>query len=108
MVDYTITQNDTYPPIRGVCKDEDGDPVNLAGASVRFIMQPSGEEADTVNAAGSVEDEAGGVVSYSWQVGDTAEPGIYCAEFEVTHSGGGIETFPRHAPLAIRIRAELG
>lgn len=108
MVDYTITQNDTYPPIRGVCKDEDGVAVDLTGATVKFIMQPTNDETDTVNASAAVEDAPNGVVSYSWQAGDTATEGIYYAEFEVTHSGGGIETFPRESPLSIRVRAELG
>lgn len=108
MVDYTITQNDTYPPIRGVVKDENGAVVDLTGATVKFIMQPTDDQTDTVNAAATVEDAVNGIVSYSWQAGDTGVPGMYYAEFEVTHGGGGVETFPRENPLTIRVRAELG
>lgn len=107
MADFILTQNDTFPPIRGTCLDENGDPVNLTGASVRFIMQPQDSETDTVDAAGVIADADAGIVYYDWQAADTAVAGSFFAEFEVTYSTGKVETFPRAEPLVILIRADL-
>lgn len=107
MVDFKITQNDLYPAISGVCKDDDGNLVDLTGASVKFHMKEPGSDVVKVNANGSViGSETDGRVAYQWEVGDTDTSGNFQGEFEVTHSDGKPETFPSD-PLEIYIRPEI-
>lgn len=89
---FHIKRNDTYPPAEATLKSN-GTAVDLTGASVRFHML--GQDGTVVvDAAATIEVAASGEVSYAWQAADTDEAGIYKCEWEVTYSGGGIQTFP--------------
>ena len=46
-------------------------------------------------------------VRYDWAVGDTAVPGDYWADFEVTWGDGTVTTFPNSGYLEVRVVAEL-
>lgn len=106
MVDFQITQNDTYSALRGRCVDENGAIVDLTGATARFHMKKPGSDTPTIDAVAFIENEPNGVIVYAWEDGDTADSGMYMAEFEVTYSDGGVETFPTK-PLVVYIREEL-
>lgn len=106
MVDFTITQNDTYPAISGRFED-DASPIDLTGATINFHMKSPGASSVKVDAAASILGSASdGRVAYQWQLGDTDTSGFYQAEWEVTYSDGYVETFPDE-PLEIYIRPEL-
>ena len=45
---------------------------------------------------------------YDWAPGDTAIPGTYWAEFEVTYADGAIESFPNTGHIAVVIADDLG
>jgi len=90
---FYIKQNDTSPDFAAVLTDAAGNLAALTGATVQFHMA---EEDGTVvvDAVATVVSTVTATVSYAWQVGDTATPGKYYAEFEVTFSNGKVETFP--------------
>jgi hypothetical protein len=46
-------------------------------------------------------------VAYSWQVGDTATPGLYRAEWIVLFSDGGTATYPNDTYSNIQINRAL-
>ena len=105
---FYIKQNDTVPSLRADLRDGDNAAIDLTGASVKFIMRAIGGNTAVINASASIVSEAGGTVQYNWQVGDTATIGSYQAEFEVTYSGGTVETFPNDGYIRIEILDDLG
>ena len=97
---FYIKQNDTKPSLFAQLLSE-GSAIDLTGATVRFHME-SGVDSPAV-----ITDAATGNVRYDWSTGDTATPGIFHAEFEVTFSDGTVETFPNDGYLSINIMEEL-
>jgi hypothetical protein len=101
-----LKRNDLEPALRATLKDADG-PVNLTGLTVRFLMRDS---SGILKASGlcTLVDAPNGVVTYSWQSGDTDTAGDYTAEFEVTVSVGRTRTFPNGGYIQITIVEDLG
>lgn len=87
----TVKQHDTYPPLVATLSDLSG-PVDLTTATAVKLIAVS--LTHTITGACSISDPTNGVVSYAWVTGDTAFTGTYTLEFEVTWTGGGIQTFP--------------
>jgi hypothetical protein len=81
---------------------------NLTGASVRFIMAPAPGQPPKVNAPATIVDAAAGRVSYTWTAADLDTPGRYVAEWQVTFSGGAIETWPTGRYIRIQVDGDLG
>lgn len=108
MSTFTIKKNDTSPDLQATLTDADGAAVNLTGATVRFHMRLPGASSAKVDAAGSIVGTAtDGVAKYSWSAGDTDTAGVYEAEFEITYSGGGIETFPSGGYILVNVLEDL-
>lgn len=84
-----------------------GDPVDLTGASVKFIMRLPGASAPKVNAAATVEDAAAGKVAYTFIAADLDTPGDYWAEWQVTFGGGAVQTFPAGGYNIVRVVDDL-
>lgn len=63
-------------------------------------------QSDDVTGHVTIDNPTNGIVSYHWQAGDTATSGTYYADFTVTPSGGGPETFPNNDDLLISIKAK--
>lgn len=103
---FKMKRNDTSPNISGVCKDADGVAIDITGASVRFHMKDK-DGNTVVDAAASIGVAASGEVYYAWQAADTDIAGSFKGEFEVTYSGGAIETFPNDGYIPIRIYEDL-
>jgi hypothetical protein len=105
--DFFIKQGDTRSPYVRTLEDANLDPVNLAGAAVVYHMVSLGG-AETVTGPATITDAANGQVTYSWQPNDTEVAGIYFAEWQVTFSGGAVETFPNGGHDLVLVSPELG
>lgn len=106
--DFYIKQGDTSPPLRAQLREDDGTPVDLTGATVRFKMNRiggnTGDTLDVDNTA-TIDDATNGKVTYDWADGDTDQSGYYNAVFGVDYDGSGSidETFPNEQFLVIKV-----
>jgi hypothetical protein len=95
---FNIKQNDTWPPLQATLQQAiDGvtSPIDLTGATVKFMMRPVAGGAATVNAAATiVGSAANGVVQYQWLATDTATVGDYVYEWQITFGDGKVATVP--------------
>ena len=107
MIDFSIKQGNTAPAIRSTLKDRNNIPVDITGAAVRFHMSLESTGAIKVDGAASIIDAAAGVVQYSWTGANTDTAGTYIAEWEVTYSGGTVETFPSNDYNRVLIAEKL-
>ena len=105
--DVTIKRGDTRNCIKAILKDASGDPVNLAGCSVKFHMALLRQPA-IVSRAVHIEDAEAGEVWVVWVPGETDSTGIYRAEFEVMYQDGRRETFPNKGYISLLIQDDLG
>lgn len=108
MADWSLKAHDRAPSIQATLSIG-GSPVYLgdAGTSVKFIMAKAQGGSPVVNAAAVIADPVNGVVRYDWAAGDTATPGNYEAEWQVTWADGKEQTFPTLSYLSITILADL-
>jgi hypothetical protein len=82
--------------------------VDLTGATVRFNMRArSGTVVVNRQAAVIVTASGTPTVRYDWQSADVASAGFYEAEFEVTYTGGAIETFPNDSFIGVSIGGDI-
>ena len=104
---FFIKRGDTSPAIQFALLPAT---VNLTGATVRFQMRarrPRGGVA-VIDAAAAVVTATGTpTVEYTWQTADTANAGIYEAEFRVTYANGKVGTFPNDGFIPIQISEEI-
>ena len=98
-----MKQNDTLPAIIAQLVDADGSIPDLTGAAVKFIMRLRSGGAAKVNASATIIAAATGDVKYSWSAADTDTVGDYEGEFEVTFSGGAIQTYPNSMYFLIKV-----
>lgn len=106
MSTFYIKTNDLLPVIRAQLVGADGRPQKLSGVSVEFHMKDSVGTL-VVNQTATVENEARGVVYYTWQSGDTDTAGTYTAEFEASVAGKAL-TFPNDGNITVVIADEVG
>jgi hypothetical protein len=104
---FFIKQNDTSPSLQATLKDGAGSAVDLTGASLRFHMREVGNNTAKVDDAATISDAENGVVYYNWSAGDTDTIGSFEAEFEVTYSGGEIESFPNNRFIEVEITDDI-
>lgn len=105
--DFYIKQGDTAPAIAEQLFDGLGAPVVLTGASVKFMLWGPGDAAVKVNSAATITDAATGKVSYTFTALNTDTPGDFLAEWQVTFSGGSIETFPNSDWQKVRVKDDI-
>lgn len=105
--DFSLKAHDQRPSIQAALTTG-GVPVDLTLATgVRFIMVNATTKAIVVNRAAAVTvNAAGGIVRYDWQPADTAVPGNYLAEWEVTFASGK-QTFPTLTYHTVQILPDL-
>jgi len=107
---YYIARNDTAPAVTDTLEDKSGNPVNLTGAAVRFHMSDRLGNVIVSAAAtgpGGGALDATGQVQYQWLAADTAVAGDYFAEWQVSFSGGAVETWPDSDKAIVRIVPDL-
>lgn len=111
--DFFLKQGNTSPAIEAQLLDNDEEPIDLNGATVKFAMRLAGGSSNTVDDFATISNPDDGIVQYPWSDGDTDEVGTYNAEFEVDYSGGtgvnfdGDEDFPNEGYITIRIDETL-
>lgn len=102
-----LKRGDTRTAIRATLLEPSGSPVNLTGASVRFVMADL-RGAIRIARAAEIVDPAGGKVLMVFETSETDEAGTYRAEFEVQFADGRKETYPNGDYLTIQIMSDLG
>lgn len=105
--DFTIKRHATGPAVQiRVTNESDGQPVDFTGATGTFFMYDF-EGNVLVNAPLTVVDPSDGLLSYVWQVGDTAQAGTHRAEFQVTLIDSTVEVYPREGYISVKILSDL-
>jgi hypothetical protein len=104
---FSIKEDDRSPDFEATL-EVSGEPVDLTGTTVKFIMTLMGGTTPKVNAAATVVSATDGTVKYTWGATDTDSPGLYVAEFEVTFAGGVKRTFPPDDYLYVNVVPGLG
>lgn len=93
---------DRNPPIREEIITSTGAAYDLTGATVAFQMRDPRSGTFKVNTAATVDDAAGGLVSYAWGATDLDTAGIFVVSWAVTVAGK-----PQHVQEAvIEVRAQ--
>lgn len=106
MADFYMKQGDRAPAIASTLVDENGDPVDLTGAAVRWAMRPLEDAAAVVDAAATIaEPPTSGKVLWWPDPMDT--PGIYLGEWRVTYGDGRTQTFPSERQLVLEVTADV-
>ena len=103
---FKIKRNDTSPAISQQLLDSDGNAVDITGATIKFLMARRGPL--KVNGTATIVTAATGMVKYQWVAADTDTVGLYQIEWEVTYSGGGVETFPNEGYNYVHVETDLG
>lgn len=113
MADFTIKQNDTWPPLTATLKGKGGAAIDLTEASqVRILLK-----SDTVTVkTGPVDitNASLGEISYEWEgasgeePADTAVAGTYKMEFEITWALGKVQSVPNDSYKELEIVEDLG
>ena len=114
MIKFTITAGDqptvrdtlTVPGTDAVTDLTPGavpdlDPVDLTGAAVALLFEGAG---GSYSPAATILDPAAGTVQYTFTPAQTAQPGVYRAQWQITAAGGAVTTSPR---FEFEIRAAL-
>lgn len=93
--------------MQAAIKGGDGNAVDLTGCSVRFHMRKIGSSQAKTDAPASITDADNGIVVYAWSAQDTDTVGSFEAEFEVTFTGGEIESFPNNRFIEVEITDDI-
>jgi hypothetical protein len=107
--DLTLKQGDTEPVFARTLVYENGEKVNLTGATVTLILrQLTSRESLTLTGTTAITNALEGGVSYTFSAKDTSIPGMYMAVWVVVFAhGGGEQTFPTEGYLSIEVQESL-
>ena len=99
---FYMKTGDTAPSIEATLK-KNGVPIDLTDATaVRFKMGDQLDEAAVI-----VSPATSGQVRYDWGANDADVAGVYDAEFEITWTGGGVQTVPSKGFIRVYIEDDL-
>lgn len=108
---FHIKQHDTRPDLKVRLLDDDV-AIDLTNAtSARFLMsnRRAGLKVDAaMTILDQTQDATVGVVSYTWQPGDTSAAGDFQAEIQITWPSGKLQTFPADSYIQVIITKDLG
>lgn len=85
----------------------DGEPINLEGATVTFLLRAVGGAEPAVEAEAIVVDDQDGTVSYVTAPGDLEVSGVYRQEWEIVYEAGDRFTVPSDTQNVVRIIPDL-
>lgn len=111
--DFILRAGDTAASIASTLEDENGDPVSIQNATVRFHLGSITGTTVVVNADanndqnGAGTDGTKGNVSYDWGAADTATAGWYVGEWQVTYADNSVQTFPNGDYLYVLINEQI-
>jgi hypothetical protein len=95
LIEKRMTVGDTRTPISDTLIDDGGNPINLAGHTVKFRLIDADANAVVDSAAATIDDEGAGDVSYPWQDADVDTAGtFYYWWIAIRTSDGNEERFP--------------
>lgn len=109
---FYIKRGDKASAIASTLEDAAGDAVDIQGAIIRFRMQNiRGGDLIVDDYATNAQvfdgsDGSKGNVLYTWATVAT-DAGKYLAEWEVTYSGGSVQSFPNGGYLLVNITPDL-
>lgn len=103
---WPIMRGDQEPAYTGQLL-VNGEPVDLTGHTVKFLMTSCQTGVLKVNAVATIVDAENGRVAYEWGATDTDTAGKYKAQWEDT-ADGKKRTFPPKGYLYIEIGTDLG
>lgn len=88
----TMYQGDTLPAYTRTCLDQNGNVINLTGATIAIKFMPS-QGGAVITGAGTptITNAVAGQISYAWAAADTATIGTYSLWVIVTMAGGAKE-----------------
>ena len=89
-----LSVGSTAPAVEDVIYDNSNQVVDLAGASVRFLMRPVDSSQLTVDSAATIVSASAGTVSYQWDAADSDSEGEYRAWWKVTLSSSEVLQTP--------------
>ena len=104
MSEFYIKQGDTLPVLTATATNEDGSPLDVTGATITFRMRGKAVSGFVIESTADIIDAAAGVLQWAdWTTTQTAEPGVYFADFLVVFSGGGRQTVPTKGSIIVRV-----
>lgn len=105
---FKMKVGDTRPYLRATITDQDGNAVDLTGATTVFNMTSdnTSRSAKVSNGACAVVNTTGGIVEYRWTSTDTNTAGNYLAEFQVTLADNTVFTVPNEDSLKVELRED--
>ena len=106
-MDLIIGQGATSPALTATMTDQSGNPVNLSGCTVTFVMRSLFSSTPVVNTTATITNAAAGTVQYSWLATDTATSGLYSGQFQVVTGSGTTFSAPTDGYLEISIEDSL-
>jgi hypothetical protein len=106
--DWSIKQGDTAPLLTDILTYSNGLPVNLTGATLRFIMR-SLTSPRPMNLTGEmiITKPLEGKVSYTPTAADTATVGEYMANWHIDFPGGQKMTWPTEGYIWVSVEENL-
>jgi len=100
----TMKQGDTGPSLTATLYNPDGTVANLSGCTVKLNVRKGRGGALLIDHGPvTITDAVNGRVKYDWQVADTANPGTFSVEWEVTFGNGVIITYPNDRSALLEI-----
>lgn len=111
MADITIKRGDTRPVLVRNLKqviDDVETAINLTTATaVMFHLKRLDGTGGLLGGTCVVTNAAAGEVTYTWATADTLSTAEYNGEFQITWTGGGIETVPNASWITISVLEDL-
>lgn len=106
MATVYLKQNDTKPDLQVTVNDDNGDAVDVSGATIAFHMNTTAG-VSKVDSAGAIVTAESGIIKYVWVAGDLDTIATYNGEFQITFSDSSILTVPSKGYLTLVVGAEL-
>lgn len=107
MADLIVKQGDAGALLTATFTDAGGNAVNLTGASVTCVIRSSLATTPQTSLPATIVAPTAGTVSYPLTAADTAQSGLYVAEFRAALAAGGICSAPSDGWLEYNVEENL-